>query len=192
LIVIMVRHGQTDWNHEQRYQGQRDIPLNETGRRQARELALALQHEAIDAIYCSDLIRAKETAQIIARPLALEVIPDPRLREMSFGRWEGRTFSEIYRDYPEQFEEWFRHTSDYTVPGGESVNLLLERFRALMEDISRKHAGTVLLVTHGGVMRSFLYSILGQDPRELWENALEPGTLVKLMINGDDIQILLR
>lgn len=192
MNIIMVRHGQTDWNNEQRYQGHQDIPLNEFGRQQARVLANTLQNETIEAVYCSDLCRAKETAEIIASPLALEVYPDPRLREMSFGLWEGRTFTEIYRDYPDQFEEWFRHTSDYTVPGGESVNLLLKRFKSFLQDIYGKYTGTVLLVTHGGVMRSFLYSILGQDPRELWENALEPGTLIKLMVDGDKVQVLQR
>lgn len=190
MIIIMVRHGQTDWNLEKRYQGHQDIPLNQTGRQQARELALMLQHEPIEAVYSSDLLRARETAEIIAQPLSLSVNLDPRLREMSFGRWEGQTFTDIFRDYPDEFEEWFRHTSDFAVPGGESVNLLLERFQAFLTDISARHTGTVLLLTHGGVIRSFLYRILGQDPRELWKDGLEPGFLVKLRVAGDDIQVI--
>lgn len=190
MIIIMVRHGQTDWNHEQKYQGHCDIPLNDTGREQARDLARILQRETIDAVYSSDLSRAIETAEIISTPLSLKVKPDPRLREMSFGLWEGQTFSEIYRDYPDQFEEWFKHTNDYTVPGGESVNSLLERIRSFMDDIKDRYNGTVLLVTHGGVIRSFLFSVLGQDPRELWENGLEPGAVIRLEINGDDIKVL--
>lgn len=190
MIIIMVRHGQTDWNYEQRYQGHCDIPLNDTGRQQARDLAAILQNETVEAVYSSDLCRAKETAEIIAAPLSLPVIIDPRLREMSFGLWEGQTFTEIYRDYPNEFEEWFRNTSDYTVPGGESVNRLLKRFQVFMDDIKDRYTGTVLLVTHGGVIRSFLFSILGQDPRELWENGLEPGAVIRLEINGDDIKVL--
>lgn len=190
MIIIMVRHGQTDWNFEKRYQGHRDIPLNQTGRQQARELALMLQNQPIEAIYSSDLIRARETAEIIAQPLSLSVNLDPRLREMSFGLWEGQTFTEIYRDYPDQFEEWFRNTGDFAVPGGESVNLLLERFQTFLMEISARHTGTVLLLTHGGVIRSFLFSILGQDPRELWKEGLEPGFVVRLRVEGNDIQVI--
>lgn len=186
----MVRHGQTDWNFEKRYQGHQDIPLNATGRQQARELAGVLQNETIEAIYSSDLGRAKETSEIIATPLSIPINYDPRLREMSFGLWEGQTFTEIYRDYPTEFEEWFRHTSDYTVPGGESVNQLLERFQDFLADVSARHSGSVLLVTHGGVIRAFLFSILGKDPRELWKDGLEPGFMIKLKIEGNDIQVI--
>ncbi|MEN6390961.1 MAG: alpha-ribazole phosphatase [Syntrophomonas sp.] len=190
MIIIMVRHGQTDWNFEKRYQGHQDIPLNETGRQQARDLALMLLHESIEAIYSSDLVRARETAEIIAAPHSLSINLDSRLREMSFGLWEGQTFTEIFRDYPNEFDEWFRHTSDFVVPGGESVNLLLERFQAFLKDVSYRHRGTVLLLTHGGVIRSFLFSILGQDPRELWKDGLEPGFMVRLRIEGNDIQVI--
>lgn len=190
MIVIMVRHGQTDWNFEQKYQGHCDIPLNDTGRQQARHLAAVLQQEAIDAVYSSDLHRARETAGIIAAGLSLPVTLDTRLREMSFGVWEGRTFTEIYRDYPNQFEEWFKNTSNYTVPGGESVKLLLERLQSFMNDIKSRHSGTVLLVTHGGVIRSFLFSILGCDSRQLWKKGLEPGSVTMLRVQEDGIRII--
>lgn len=189
MIIIMVRHGQTDWNLEKRYQGHQDIPLNETGREQACNLALMLQQEPIEAVYSSDLSRARETAEIIAAPLSLSVDLDTRLREMSFGIWEGQTFTEIYRDYPHEFEEWFRHTSDFIVPGGESVNQVLERFQAFLADIASRHTGTVILLTHGGVIRSFLFNIRGQDPRELWKDGLEPGFIVRLQVEGNDIQV---
>lgn len=190
MIVIMVRHGETDWNLEKRYQGHRDIPLNETGRQQARDIARRLQHEQIEAVYSSDLCRARETAEVIAQSLSLSVQVDARLREMSFGLWEGKTFSEIYRDYRHEFEEWFRHTSNYTVPEGESVNRLLERLRAFLAEVSSRHKGTVLLLTHGGVIRSFLFSLLGEDPQQLWKDGLHPGFMMKLQVEADQIQLI--
>lgn len=160
------------------------------GREQARKLARDLQSENIQAIYSSDLSRARETAAIIAGCLHLPVISDERLKEFSFGEWEGKTFNEVYRDYPTEFQEWYTNTRDFKVPGGESMGQLLVRAWQALWDISRKHSGTVLVVAHGGVMRAVLYQLKGENKEEMWGELLHPGSMLQLNIQGDQVELM--
>jgi len=115
---MLIRHGQTQWNVLQKYQGQTDIPLNNTGREQAAKLAALLKQESIEAIYCSDLSRAMETAKIISSFHTVEPVSDPRWREFNFGHWEGLTYREIDHAFPEEARNWFEDTRHFKVPGG--------------------------------------------------------------------------
>lgn len=142
------------------------------------------------AIYSSDLSRARETAEIIAACFHLPVIMDERLREFSFGQWEGKTFNEVYRDYPQEFQDWYTNTRDFKVPGGESMGQLLERAWQALLDISRKHVGTVLVVAHGGVMRAVLFQLKGENKEELWGEVLHPGSMLQLSIQGDKAELI--
>jgi broad specificity phosphatase PhoE len=145
--LLLVRHGETDWNADGRLQGQTDRPLSDFGRRQARELAEALQGEQLQAIYSSDLARARETAEIVADRLELPVVLDPDLREKDWGTWEGLTAVE--RDRVEFV--------------GESTEAHQERTLRALKRISERHpgAGRVLVVTHGGSMRRVQTAVLG-------------------------------
>ncbi len=189
MKIILVRHGETNWNLYNKYQGHRDIALNDTGRKQAHEIALRLKNDNIEAIYCSDLSRTLETASIIAEYFKLPVNVDPRLREMSFGEWEGLTFTEVYARYPEEYEDWYRNTGTFKIPGGESPGELLERVWPALLEITRRHAGTILVSTHGGVLRSLLHHIQG-DREHLWRDGLGNGSIVQIIINDEDIKIL--
>lgn len=184
MRIIMLRHGQTEWNALQRYQGQTDIPLNDTGREQAYQAALLLkEQEAVQAIYCSDLLRASETAQIIGESLGIEPISDARLRELSFGVWEGLTFTEVYEKYPQEFDDWFRATPTYIVPGGESFHRLNERVIEAIAKIKQAGHQTVLLVTHGGVIKAMLS--LADEGADLWENAIGNAFMLTLELTED-------
>jgi broad specificity phosphatase PhoE len=145
--LLLVRHGETDWNADGRLQGQTDRPLSEFGRRQARRLADELADEGLEAIYSSDLVRARETAEIVAGPLGLPVNLDPDLREKDWGTWEGLTAVE--RDHVEFV--------------GESTEAHQERILRALRRISREHddRGRVLVVTHGGSMRRVQTAALG-------------------------------
>ncbi len=116
--LIVIRHGETAWNRERRLQGQLDIPLNETGRAQARALATALAGEPIDAVYASDLSRAMATAAPLAEVLGLQVRPDARLRERSYGTLQGKTYAEVAEYLPEDFARWQARVPDYAPPEG--------------------------------------------------------------------------
>jgi probable phosphoglycerate mutase len=144
--LLLVRHGETDWNADGRLQGQTDRPLSEYGRRQARQLAEELAGEEFDAIYASDLSRARETAEIVGARLGLPVALDSDLREKDWGTWEGLT--PVERDRVEFV--------------GESTEAHQERMLRALRRISERHPdGGVLVVTHGGSMRRVQTAALG-------------------------------
>ena len=151
--IIAVRHGETAWNVDTRIQGHIDIPLNDTGRWQARQLARALANEPIAAIYASDLQRAHATAQEVADATGAPLVADPGLRERRFGELQGRTFVQIEADLPEQALRWRKRDPDFAPEGGESLTALRERIAATTHRLAAQHmGGLVLLVAHGGVL----------------------------------------
>lgn len=151
--VIAIRHGETAWNVDTRIQGHLDIPLNDTGRWQARRAAQALADAGIDALYASDLSRAHATAQAIADVTGLGVVADTGLRERGFGTFEGLTFAEIEAQWPEQALRWRRRDPHFAPPGGETLQGFFERIVATASRLAAAHPGqTVALVAHGGVM----------------------------------------
>ena len=145
--IILARHGETDWNLERRWQGHSDRPLNETGLAQAEELAEELAGESIAAVYSSDLVRAHETARIVAARLGLDVVAVPGLRERQFGSWEGLRDVEVEHCFP----------GAHGPPDGETREEMLRRVLESIEAIAAAHDGeTVLVVCHGGPIRAAL------------------------------------
>jgi len=147
----LVRHGETDWNTERRYQGHTDIPLNKQGRLQAQELAGQLTGQAFSAIYSSDLCRAMETAGILAGPLKGSVIADSRLREINMGDWEGRTHPDIVRDFPNAGTHLAYTDAHSRARGGESLAEVADRVRAFADETAQRHAGQIVLVVMHGL-----------------------------------------
>jgi probable phosphoglycerate mutase len=151
--ITAIRHGETAWNVDTRIQGHLDIPLSKVGRRQAERLAEALKDEPIKAIYASDLTRAWETAQYLARALNMEVIKEEGLRERGFGEFEGKTFAEIESQLPEQSLRWRKRDPEFAPVGGESLLALRSRVLEATERLSAQHPGELIaMVGHGGVM----------------------------------------
>lgn len=151
--LLLIRHGETAWNAEHRIQGHLDIPLSATGIRQAASLGERLAAEAITAIYSSELARAWLTAVPFAARLGLGINPDSRLRERSFGVFEGLTADEIAARHPEGFRLWRMRDPEWAMDEGESGQQLIDRVLAALDDIASRHRGeTVAIVTHGGVL----------------------------------------
>lgn len=151
--IMAIRHGETSWNVDGRIQGHTDIPLNDQGRRQARQLARALAGETPAALYSSDLKRAMETAREVAHHCHVTTVPEPRLRERCFGHYEGRTFAQVALESPEQALRWRQRDPEFTPRGGESLVMLRERVEAVVDELAARHAGALMvLVAHGGVM----------------------------------------
>jgi alpha-ribazole phosphatase len=167
--LLLARHGETAWNASRRYQGQTDVPLNETGRHQADALAHRLSGEEIDAIYASDLQRARETAEAIAACHELPVRADPRLREIAFGDWEGLTSEEIKEQDAESLTAWYDDPLHASPPGGEMLRQAARRAEAALEEITARHLDkTVLVVAHGGILRVLLCLALQLPPTTCW------------------------
>ncbi len=157
--LILVRHGETEWNIQSRMQGHRDIALSPRGVAQAEAVARHLtrvptdETSAIAAVFASDLMRARATAAPIAARAGVPLRIDPRLRERGFGLFEGSTYAEAHAKWPEIYATWQRREPDYAVPGGESYEQVRARTLAVVEDIAREFAGkTVVVVTHGGIL----------------------------------------
>lgn len=154
--ILLVRHGETDWNRERRVQGHSDRPLNETGLAQAAALVEELADERIDAVYSSDLARALDTAGGIATARGLPVHPLSELREKNFGTWEGLTDTEIKARFPE--------ASAGPWGDAETSEELAERVLGALRSIASDHpGGRVLVVTHGGALRAVLRHCAVQD-----------------------------
>ncbi len=156
-ILWLVRHGQTDWNLEGRYQGQADTPLNPTGIEEAERAARQLADRPFQEVYSSDLQRARRTAETIARTRNAPIHVDPRLREISLGEWEGQIFDLIQQRYPQKVSERQLNPLSFRAPGGESVEDIWARVYQAVNEIADQNPGKeVVLVSHGLVLAALL------------------------------------
>ena len=167
--LILVRHGETNWNKESRFQGNKDIALNQRGESQAQKLAQRLAEEEIDVIYSSDLDRAHKTAQIIAAKHNLAVQTHSNLQEIDFGVWEGLTYQEINEQYPNEFESWKENPEVNNPEGGESLKDIESRVCQALTEILEEHEGkTILIAAHGGVNRVAISNFLDMPLDRCW------------------------
>lgn len=160
--ILLARHGESDWNALLRWQGHADRPLTERGRAQAAALAERLVAVSLAAVYSSDLIRARDTAQAVAERVRLTVITRRDLREVHVGSWTGLDRRETESRFPDGFRRWLEGGSGWE--GGESYERMAERVIAAVREIAAGHDGeTVLVVTHGGPIRALHAQALGID-----------------------------
>ncbi len=189
--IWLVRHGQTAWNEQGRFCGHTDIPLSPFGLRQAHKLASQLQHKPITAIYSSDLSRARETAEIIAKKRLINIFFSPAWREIYFGMWEGLTYDEIATSSHEQLG-FFTDPEHAAPPQGETLTEVLQRvIPALHEIMQREQHGEIVLVSHGGVLRGLLCSLLGMPLRNQWQLRIDTGSLGAIDVSLDEHGALL-
>lgn len=189
--LILVRHGQTDWNVNARYMGWIDEGLNPEGQRQAERLARRLDRWPISAIYSSPLARALRTAQIIAGPHSLPVQTMPELGEMRIGDWEGMLAVEIAARYPELWRTWRASPGDFRMPSGESLGEVAERAAAAFVRIMDGAEGTMALaVTHDVVVRLLVARCLGVS--HAIYRRLEVGNASMTIIERDGARLRLK
>jgi probable phosphoglycerate mutase len=151
--IVAIRHGETEWNVQVRMQGQLDIGLNANGRWQSNRIALALQGEDVAAVYSSDLARALQTAQPMAELHGLELVHEPGLRERHFGAFEGHSYADIARQWPEENARWQARDAEFGPMGGETLAAFNARCLACARRLAARHRGQqIVLVTHGGVL----------------------------------------
>jgi broad specificity phosphatase PhoE len=160
--ILLARHGESDWNRTKRWQGWADRPLTELGREQAQELARRLEETELDAIYASDLQRARETAEIVAQTKKLRVETTPDLREVDVGSWSGLTRAEAEKRFPDHYARWLEGGEGWD--DGETYDQLGERVVTAFGAIAAKHeGGRALVVAHGGTIRAIHAAALGVD-----------------------------
>jgi broad specificity phosphatase PhoE len=166
--IILVRHGETEWNAGEIIRGRADVALNENGLKQAELLAGYLADFAIEAVYASPLQRTLKTAAAIAARHGLEVRSEPGLIDLSFGEWEGKPLEEVQEDYPELYRQWVKAPEKVMMPSGESLNDVRRRTLKLVNDVIARHQGTVVLVSHRVVNKVLICVLLGLDNSHFW------------------------
>ncbi|MBM7855072.1 putative phosphoglycerate mutase [Desulfohalotomaculum tongense] len=176
-LIYLVRHGEVDTIGKKRFIGQIDLPLSDKGISQAKRLQQELSCAQISGIYCSDLQRAVKTAEIIAEKHRAAVTVCQELREIKLGRWEGKTFEEVCRHYPQQFKKRGEDIANYRPPDGESFADLSKRVVAAFHKLISNSKGNILIVGHAGVNRMILCHLLGMPLKNLFNIYQDYGCL---------------
>jgi len=166
--IILVRHGETEWNVKEVFRGRIDIELNKTGVKQAQLLAEHLSNIKIDAIYSSPLKRALTTAEIVAACHKLDVVIEPSLIDFDYGEWQGLSRQEVRDKYKELYAQWFTHPELVRMPAGESLDEVRERAVSVVDRVKARHEGNVILVSHRVVNKVLICALLGLDNSHFW------------------------
>ena len=191
--IYLLRHGAVrSYGNGKRYIGWQDLPLSDAGLEQAGIWAAYFTGLALEEICCSDLVRCRETARIIADRCSLEPQVFPELREVYLGAWEGRRFDEIKTHYPQAFQERGDHIAEHRPPGGESFRDLHDRVWPVFESVVGRLSGRALMVTHAGVIRVLVCRLLGIPLENLFGIGQAHGALniVEVRPEGYRIQVL--
>ncbi len=170
-LVYLVRHGETEWNVDKRFQGQGDVPLSPTGLAQADKLARWMGSLPVhfSAIYSSDLQRSMQTAMAIGRATGLRPVGVECLRELKCGEWQGLSVAEVEQRYPGQLAYWHAHIQTYCLPGGESIPDLQARvFPCFLELAARHTSQAVVVVSHGAALAALIAGLNGWDLQGTW------------------------
>jgi len=180
LRLYFMRHGETVWNTERRYQGMTDIELSAEGIRQAECVTERFKNIHIDKIYSSPLKRAMATARPIAENKGLEIIEEDAFREIYFGEWEGMTVPDLTEKYGDSYINFIKEPHNYGFPGEQSIDKVIERIKPSIDRIIDNEDGNVLIISHGGIIRLMIMYIMGLD--NSW--------FTKMWINNTGISII--
>ena len=189
--IIIIRHGETEWNQTGRFQGHSDVPLSKTGRAQAEALGRNLAIDHVDAIYASDLTRAIETAAPLAARFSLTVTPDPLLRELNFGAWEGRSFSDVNAENPNAMKQFYNDPEYADIPDSEPFPDFQQRVAGRVREIAELHRGKrIVIVSHGASIRILLADILAMPIRSIWHISQLNTAVNKIRFEDDGFAIV--
>lgn len=168
MKLYLIRHGQTDWNIQGKIQGSHDIPLNETGREQARQVAKGMESKLITRIFSSTLKRARETAEEIAKIQNVDICYKKELIEVEFGKWEGLTWEEIKKAFPNEYQRWSSNPVEVAPTGGETQDQVIWRTMEVVEEILKVTNGRedVAIVSHGLTIAYLIAYMMRNHPEE--------------------------
>ncbi|MFC1939446.1 histidine phosphatase family protein [Chloroflexota bacterium] len=171
--IILARHGETEWNVQEVFRGRVDIELNETGVKQAGLLAGYLSGLKVEAVYSSPLKRTLKTAEVIASHHKLDVKTAPGLIDIDFGEWQGLPNQEVKDRYKELYGKWLDHPDEVKMPAGESLDDVRKRAVEVVDEVTARHEGTVVLVSHRVVNKALICALLGLDNSHFWNIRLD-------------------
>jgi broad specificity phosphatase PhoE len=177
IEIILVRHGETEWNRREIFRGRADIELSETGARQAELLAKYLSQVEIAAIYSSPLRRALKTAEAIASYHSLKVKTTAALIDFDYGKWQGLPHQEVKASYQELYAEWLKSPHRVKMPGGESLDDITKRAIGVVDGVIGRHESTAVLVSHRVVNKVLICALLGLDNSHFWNIRQDVGAI---------------
>lgn len=182
--IILVRHGETQFNREEMIRGAIDVPLNGHGLRQAKATAAALSSDRIAAVYASPLTRAMQTARAACDSYSLELRLHPGFADMHFGAWEGLTLEEVRARYPQSFKRWERTPHLVRPPGGETLGAVRRRAVGALKEIVASTPGTILVVSHRVVTKLLLLWALGLESARFWAVRQDTACINRFSLEG--------
>jgi broad specificity phosphatase PhoE len=184
--VILARHGETEWNATEVFRGRADVPLNDTGLKQAHLLGEYLSHEKIDIIYSSPLQRAVKTAAAVAGLQKLDVNIVNDLNDIDCGEWQGLTLREVQERYVELYRDWLDTPEQVKLPGGESLEDVKRRTLPFVQEaVTRRGEGKIVFVSHRVVNKVLICALLGLDNASFWSFKLDTGAITRFEFNGE-------
>ena len=189
--IIIIRHGETEWNKTGRFQGHSDVPLSAEGRAQAAMLGENLAVDHVDMIYASDLTRAMETAAPLAQRFGLEVISDPQLRELNFGAWEGRNFNDVNTENPNAMKNFYTDPEQADIPESEPFPEFQRRIAGRVREIVAQERGKrIVIVSHGASIRILLADLLSMPIRSIWHLSQLNTAVNKIRFEDDGFAVV--
>jgi len=190
--IVLVRHGETEWNAQRKHIGSTDLELNEKGKAQAKAVANALEEFSFTAVYSSTLKRCFQTAETIANSHNLKIKSDAGLNEIDFGEWEGLTWNDIKTGYPNLYRRWLREDRNFQMPGGERWQAFKERvFRVFKKILEENAEGTIAIVGHGGSLKVILCEILKFGSSCFFKFQLSPAAVSVFDLDGNKATLTL-
>jgi len=181
-VIVLVRHGQTTWTSRRQFIGRTDVPIDAEGRRQAKGLIPCIRRMKPGRFFCSPLRRARETARIIGDDIGLDAELDQDICEIDFGRWEGMSFEDIASSDPDLVGRWAVWEKDFSFPEGESLIAFLGRVKRSADRMVADPASTILVVTHGGVIRALICHLLGLSENQYLLFDVGPASLTTIEV----------
>jgi len=169
-LLFLIRHGETAWNNEGIFRGQSDVPLNERGLQQAKATADYLKSVDFAAVYCSPLSRARQTADAICLDRVIKPAPVNAFTDISFGPWEGKSFSELETLYPEKIKTWRETPEKHKLPDAETLSEAMSRSFSIMGQLARENQGqSIAIVSHRVILKLLILAALRLDSKGFWK-----------------------
>jgi broad specificity phosphatase PhoE len=190
MRLVLVRHGESNWNRTGRVQGWRNPGLSPIGREQTRLLGQRLSMNRFKALYSSPLRRACECAMVLSDFVNLPIKKEEALKEMRLGDWEGKSISQVEKEYPDMLSRWYERPTSVRIPGAEDIRSFSKRVVRAFDKIKRENEGKdVLVVTHGGVISIYMVHILGMNLDYIWRIPLKNTAITTLLFYGDRVNV---